>query len=212
MDNALPDAAVGHISNPVRNTDSSRRLTIDATGIVKIARQVPSPNHDQRPAHVAITLIVVHGISLPPGEFGGDAIERFFTNQLNPEAHPYYSDIAALNVSAHFLVRRDGALIQFVACGERAWHAGASTWKGKERCNDYSIGIELEGTDDLPYEPPQYETLARLSRALRRRYPISELVGHSDIAPGRKSDPGPAFDWSRLRRLLGSLDVRTPAG
>jgi AmpD protein len=196
----------------MRKPHSSRRLAIDAAGIVKIARQVPSPNRDQRPANATITLIVVHGISLPPGEFGGNAIERFFTNQLNPSAHPYYADIAALNVSAHFLVRRDGELIQFVACGERAWHAGASTWKGRERCNDYSIGIEVEGTDDLPYEPAQYETLARLTKALCKRYPISELVGHSDIAPGRKSDPGPAFDWSRLRRLLGSLDLLIPAG
>jgi len=158
-----------------------------------------------------ITLIVVHGISLPPGEFGGDAIEQFFTNQLDPEAHPYYTDIAARKVSAHFLVRRDGALTQFVACGERAWHAGLSTWKGKESCNDYSIGIELEGTDDLMYESAQYATLARLSKALCRRYPISDLVGHSDIAPGRKTDPGPTFNWSRLRRLLGSVHLRMPA-
>jgi AmpD protein len=205
-------AKLADAARRVRNTSPSRRLAIDAAGIVTSAHQVPSPNRDQRPADVAITLIVVHGISLPPGEFGGDAIERFFTNQLYPAAHPYYADIAALNVSAHFLVRRDGELIQFVACGERAWHAGASNWKGRERCNDYSIGIELEGTDDLPYEPAQYETLARLTKALCRRYPISELVGHSDIAPGRKSDPGPAFDWSRLRRLLGSLDLLTPGG
>jgi AmpD protein len=194
------------------NSRVSPRLAIDAAGVAASARQILSPNRDQRPAETAITLVVVHGISLPPGEFGGDAIERFFTNRLDPQAHPYYANIAARKVSAHFLVRRDGALVQFVACGERAWHAGASAWEGKDACNDYSIGIELEGTDEVPYTPAQYETLARLSKTLRRRYPISDLVGHSDIAPGRKTDPGPVFDWRRLRRLLGSARLRTPAG
>lgn len=194
------------------NSHLSRRLAIDAAGFAARARQIPSPNRDQRPADTAITLVVVHGISLPPGEFGGDAIEQFFTNQLDPQAHPYYADIAALKVSAHFLVRRDGALVQFASCGERAWHAGASAWGGRESCNDYSIGIELEGTDDVPYAPAQYGTLARLSKALRRRYPITDIVRHSDIAPGRKTDPGPAFDWHQLRRLLGSARLRTPVG
>jgi AmpD protein len=196
----------------VSNSRRSPRLAIDTAGVVASARQVPSANRDQRPAETVITLVVVHGISLPPGEFGGDAIERFFTNQLDPQAHPYYANIAARKVSAHLLVRREGALVQFVACGERAWHAGASAWKGRGACNDYSIGIELEGTDEDPYTPAQYETLARLAKALRRRYPIADLVGHSDIAPGRKTDPGPAFDWYRLRRLLGSARLRTPAG
>jgi AmpD protein len=150
----------------------------------------------------AISLVVVHGISLPPGEFGGDGIARLFTNRLDPQAHPFYVDIARIRVSAHFLVRRDGELVQFVGCLERAWHAGASAWNGRASCNDFSIGIELEGTDDIAYAAAQYTMLARLVRALRRTCPIEDIVGHSDIAPGRKSDPGPAFDWARLHRLL----------
>ncbi len=181
---------------------SRRRLTIDAVGWASPARRVVSPNHDGRPPATAITLLVVHGISLPPGEFGGDGIERLFTNQLDPAAHPYYTGIAALRVSSHFLVRRAGTLLQFVACGERAWHAGVSVWKGRPACNDYSIGVELEGTDEVAYAPAQYAMLARLAKALARRYPIADVVGHSDVAPGRKSDPGPAFDWPRLHRLL----------
>ena len=180
----------------------TRRLTIDAAGRATLARQVPSPNHDDRPAAAAVTLLVVHGISLPPGEFGGDAIEELFTRRLDPAAHPCYAGIAALRVSAHFLIRRDGALLQFVACKDRAWHAGASAWKGHSACNDFSVGVELEGSDDVAYTPAQYAMLARLAKALRRRYPIADVVGHSDIAPGRKTDPGPAFDWPRLHRLL----------
>jgi N-acetyl-anhydromuramoyl-L-alanine amidase len=181
------------------------RLVVDAGGVANLARQVPSPNRDARPAGETITLLVVHGISLPPGEFGGDGIAALFTNRLDPAAHPYYAAIAALRVSAHFLIRRDGALVQFVACGDRAWHAGASRWRGRERCNDFSIGVELEGTDATPYAAAQYAVLARLVKALRRRYPIADVVGHSDVAPGRKSDPGPAFDWARLARLAGPL-------
>jgi len=180
---------------------TGRRLTIDDRGIATLARQVASPNRDARPDGTAITLAVVHGISLPPGEFGGDGIEDLFTNRLDPRGHPYYATIAALRVSAHFLVRRDGTLIQFVPCAERAWHAGASAWKGRQRCNDFSIGIELEGADDIAYTAAQYAMLARLARALSRRYPIADVVGHSDVAPGRKTDPGPAFDWARFRRL-----------
>ena len=178
------------------------RLAIDAGGLANLATQLPSPNCDERPAGCAVALVVVHGISLPPGEFGGDAILRLFTNRLDAAAHPYYATIAELRVSAHFLVRRDGALLQFVPCTRRAWHAGKSSWQGRDRCNDYSVGIELEGADTLPYAAAQYAMLARLVRALRRRYPIEDVVGHSDIAPGRKSDPGPAFDWERLARLL----------
>ena len=177
------------------------RLAIDAAGIANLARQVPTPNRDARPAPCDVSLVVVHGISLPPGQFGGDAIESLFTNGLDADAHPYFASIAGLRVSAHFLVRRDGALIQFVPCGERAWHAGQSTWRGRSRCNDFSIGIELEGCDDIPYAGAQYAMLARLVRALARRYPIEDVVGHSDVAPGRKTDPGPAFDWARFRRL-----------
>ena len=183
---------------------ASRRLVVDADGIVAAARQCPSPNCDSRPPDTPVTLLVVHGISLPPGSFGGDGIERLFTNRLDVAAHPYYATIATLRVSAHFLIRRDGALVQFVSCQRRAWHAGVSEWQGREHCNDFSIGVELEGSDDIAYQSAQYALLVRLVRALRRRYPIADVVGHSDIAPGRKSDPGPAFDWSRLARLIAA--------
>ena len=185
-----------------RARDPRRRLGVDARGYVGAARQVPSPNHDARPPDSRISLIVVHGISLPPGCFDGDGIERLFTNRLDCAAHPYFETIAGLRVSSHFLIRRDGELVQFVACADRAWHAGTSAWRGRERCNDFSIGIELEGTDDCAYDDAKYAMLARLVRALRRRYAIDDVVGHSDIAPGRKTDPGPAFDWPRLTRLL----------
>ena len=152
----------------------------------------------------APSLAVIHGISLPPGRFGGPGVIDLFTNRLDPTAHPYFAGIARLRVSAHFLIRRRGELLQFVACDERAWHAGASEWRGRTGCNDYSIGFELEGTDDRPYTAAQYVRLARLIRLLRRRYPLDDIVGHSDVAPGRKTDPGPAFDWAKLRRLLAA--------
>lgn len=177
------------------------RLAIDEGGCANLARQVRSPNHDPRPANTPVTLVVIHGISLPPGVFGGDSILRLFTNRLDPAAHPFFTTIAHLHVSAHFLVRRDGRLLQFVSCEDRAWHAGLSRFRGRAHCNDFSIGIELEGADDIPYETPQYTVLARLLKALARRYPIQHVAGHSDVAPGRKTDPGPAFDWARLRRL-----------
>lgn len=172
------------------------------------AVQVASPNCDGRPDDTPITLLVVHGISLPPGRFGGDAIARLFTNRLDPHAHPSFTAIADLRVSAHFLIRRDGRLVQFVACTQRAWHAGESSWRNRSRCNDFSIGVELEGTDTRPYTAAQYRALGRLARALMRRYPIADIVGHSDVAPGRKTDPGPAFDWARLARQVGR---RSPA-
>ena len=178
------------------------RFQVDRSGTVRAARQVPSPNCDDRPPGTKISLLVVHNISLPPGRFGGDAIEQFFTNRLDPSAHPYFATIAGQRVSAHFLIRRDGRLIQFVPCERRAWHAGESRWRGRERCNDFSIGVELEGTDDQSYEAAQYAMLVRLIRALRQRYPIVDFAGHSDVAPGRKTDPGSAFDWARFRRLL----------
>jgi AmpD protein len=162
----------------------------------------PSPNFDARPAGLPISLVVLHSISLPPGEFGGDAIEQLFTNRLDWDAHPYYAGIRGLRVSAHFMVRRDGALLQFVSCEQRAWHAGRSVWRGREHCNHYSIGIELEGLEGNAFEPVQYTQLARLMRALAARYPIDEAVGHEDVAPGRKADPGAGFDWSRLRQQL----------
>lgn len=146
---------------------------------------------------------MVHGISLPPGQFGSGDIEALFTNKLDPTAHPYFAEVAHLEVSAHFLIRRTGEVVQFVSADERAWHAGVSSWCGREHCNDFSIGIELEGTDDAPYEDPQYEALAALISLLRNYYPSirsDAIVGHSDIAPGRKTDPGPAFDWQRVRQ------------
>jgi N-acetyl-anhydromuramoyl-L-alanine amidase len=189
-----------------------RDSLFDRRGWLADARRVRSPNADARPEGTEVTLVVVHGISLPPGRFGGDAILRLFTNRLDPGAHPYFRAIAALRVSAHFLIRRDGTLLQFVACGDRAWHAGASRWRGRERCNDFSIGIELEGTDDRAYTARQYARLAVLVRRLAARWPIREVAGHSDVAPGRKSDPGDAFDWTRLARLLGpASEVRVAA-
>jgi AmpD protein len=175
-----------------------------AEGIVGEARQVPSPNADPRPAGTAISLLVLHGISLPPGEFGGDAIECLFTNRLDAEAHPGFAGLRDLRVSAHFLVRRDGELVQFVPATLRAWHAGVSGWRARERCNDWSIGVELEGTDHVPYADSQYVTLAALARALMHAYPLTGCAGHSDIAPGRKSDPGAAFDWRRFFVLLAA--------
>ncbi len=177
-------------------------LTIDSTGIAAGIRYLPSPNCDERPADAAIDLLVIHNISLPPGEFGGPGIIDLFMNRLDPAAHPYYRGIAHLKVSAHFLVRRDGEMIQFVPCAKRAWHAGESAWRGRERCNDYSIGIELEGADDQSFTDCQYEKLACLTRALQTAYPSLDIVGHSDIAPARKTDPGPCFNWSRLRELV----------
>ena len=178
------------------------RFRVDAAGLVAGARFVASPNCDDRPAGTAITLLVVHGISLPPGKFGGDAVIRLFTNTLDCAAHPFYDGLRDARVSAHFLIRRDGETLQFVPCARRAWHAGASSWRGRNRCNDFSIGVELEGADTVPYADSQYGALARLVRVLRRAYPIEDVVGHADVAPGRKSDPGPAFDWPRLHAAL----------
>ncbi|MDX1442519.1 MAG: 1,6-anhydro-N-acetylmuramyl-L-alanine amidase AmpD [Gammaproteobacteria bacterium] len=172
-----------------------------------------SPHHDERPADAAIELIVVHGISLPPGEFGGPGIDQLFRGKLDPGEHPYYAEIAHMEVSSHLLIRRDGSLVQYVPFDRRAWHAGRSEWCGRQRCNDFAIGIELEGTDDLPYTESQYEQLALCTAALITHYEsLAEdaIVGHSDIAPGRKTDPGPAFDWlhfrERLRPLLGDKE------
>ena len=186
----------------VRAPHRPHPLVVDGDGRVRGVRQVPSPNCDDRPEDTPIALVVVHGISLPPGKFGGDGVERLFTNRLDPAAHAYYAAIAHLHVSSHFLVRRGGEIVQFVPCARRAWHAGASSWRGMARCNDFSLGIEVEGTDDRPYADAQYVALARLCRALLRRYPIEDIVGHCDVAPGRKTDPGDAFDWPRLARAL----------
>jgi AmpD protein len=178
-----------------------------ATGLVTGVRQVLSPYFDARPAGVLPELIVVHGISLPPGEFGGPWIDRLFTGGLPPDAHPYFRDIARARVSAHVLIRRDGTIVQYVPFGQRAWHAGQSHYRGRPACNDFSIGIELEGTDATPYTDPQYDRLAALVEALLATYPslsIDHITGHSDIAPGRKTDPGPSFEWERWRSILRS--------
>ena len=165
-------------------------------------RIVDSPNFDDRPPGTEITLVVLHSISLPPGEYGGEAIERFFTNCLDPAAHPYFRDICSLQVSSHFLVRRDGEVVQFVPPDKRAWHAGASSWRGRERCNDFSVGIELEGTDDDAFTAAQYQSLVSVIRKLQQQFPIRDIAAHSEIAPGRKTDPGPRFDWTRLLSSL----------
>jgi len=174
-------------------------MIVDVAGRADTARYLASPNCDDRPPGEAITLLVIHNISLPPGQFGGDGIERLFTNALDYSAHPYYATLAGLRLSAHFLIRRSGELLQFVPCAKRAWHAGASAWAGRSRCNDFSIGIELEGADDVPYAEPQYRVLAELTRVLQSAYPIADIAGHCDIAPQRKTDPGPSFDWHRYR-------------
>lgn len=178
-----------------------------ATGWLEGVRRLQSPNCDERPSGCEPDLIVIHGISLPPGEFGGAGIDELFTNTLDPDAHPYYRDICRLRVSSHALVSRPGEITQYVSFASRAWHAGESNYCGREACNDFSIGIELEGTDHCAYEAVQYERLAQLVKALRRTYPSlqrAEIVGHSDIAPGRKTDPGPHFDWAELEALLAS--------
>ena len=171
---------------------------VDGDGWVSGVQRIESPNFDDRPAGEIVSLVVVHAISLPPSQFGSEDIARLFTNTLDPEVHPYFSSVFKLRVSAHFLIRRDGALIQFVSCRQRAWHAGESFWNGRERCNDFSIGIELEGSDDVPFEEAQYKRLVELIKQLCDVYPIDAVVGHSDISPVRKTDPGPFFDWQRL--------------
>ncbi len=178
-----------------------------ATGLLDVARQCPSPNRDARPDASDIALVVIHGISLPPGEFGGGAIDRLFTNTLDASEHPYFAQIAHLRVSAHLLIRRDGETVQYVPFHERAWHAGRSCWQGREECNDFAIGIELEGADDVPYSDSQYRCLAEVVGALCTAYPgimTTGLAGHCDVSPGRKTDPGPAFEWDRLAALLPS--------
>lgn len=184
---------------------AKRGAAVDAAGFVSGARAIPSVNFDDRPDSATVDLLVIHNISLPPGEFGGAGVEALFTNSLNPAEHPYYQTIQDVKVSAHFFVRRDGELIQFVSCLKRAWHAGLSNWRGRERCNDFSIGIELEGTDELPFENAQYDTLGKLIPSLVSAYPIQEIVGHSDISPGRKTDPGRCFDWLRCRSYLSFI-------
>lgn len=189
---------------------------IDKAGFAKNAQFIASPNFDARPVSSVdssteaspqseLSLIVIHNISLPPNQYGGNGIVELFTNQLNPDEHPYYADIYTRKVSSHFLIRRDGTLIQFVSCLSRAWHAGVSNWQGRERCNDFSVGIELEGSDFDAFEAAQYQTLKMLIASLISAYPIQAIVGHSDIAPGRKTDPGPYFDWAQLDTMINGL-------
>jgi N-acetyl-anhydromuramoyl-L-alanine amidase len=177
---------------------------VDGEGFVSSVRLIPSPNFDDRPQGTTPELIVIHNISLPPGEFGGPGVESLFCNALNPDEHPYYQTIRELKVSSHFFIRRDGELIQFVSCLKRAWHAGLSTWRGRERCNDFSIGIELEGTDDLPFADTQYGALDKLIPTIISAYPILDIVGHSDISPGRKTDPGSSFEWTRITKYYSN--------
>jgi len=185
-------------------------ISIDVeSGWIAEARLVRSPNFDERPVNCLPRLIVVHGISLPPGEFGGPWIDHLFCNTLDSSAHPYFREIEGMKVSSHVLIRRDGELVQYVSLHNRAWHAGDSCYRGQNGCNDFSIGIELEGVDDVPYASAQYEMLGNVILAIRKAIPAcakSSVVGHSDIAPGRKTDPGASFDWRHLKKLLGELD------
>lgn len=208
-------AAAG-ASTRKRGAARLRRLGLaPGNGLLHGARQLPSPNCDDRPAGVTPDLIVIHGISLPPGLFGGPHIDHLFTNALDPTGHDYFRDLAGLKVSSHLLIRRTGEVVQYVPLHRRAWHAGKSSYRGRQQCNDFSVGIELEGTDDQPYSSAQYRRLASVIRVLRRGVPslaAAPIVGHSDVAPGRKTDPGPAFDWQRLHRLLAPGARRRPVG
>ncbi len=177
-------------------------MKLNSQGWFSGVRRVVSPNFDSRPQHPPVCLLIIHGISLPPGEFGGNGVEQLFTNTLNTEEHPYYGQLRGVHVSAHFFIRRKGEIVQFVSCFKRAWHAGLSLWQGRSRCNDFSIGIEMEGSDFEPYEDSQYRSLSYLTRRLQRNYRFIGIVGHSDVAPDRKTDPGPYFDWPRYLKSL----------
>ena len=181
-------------------------------GWYRFARRLESPNFGPRPAAAQIDLIVLHSISLPPGVYGGHQVQELFTNRLDWEADPYFDRIRGIEVSSHFYVRRDGELWQFVSCDERAWHAGASHWRGRDNCNDDSIGIELEGLEGQPFEEAQYETLASLCPVLAQHYPVAFIAGHEHIAPGRKQDPGSGFDWRALQGALAWPDAMFPWG
>jgi AmpD protein len=190
--------------------DRAQEDKIDARGRLGIARWLGSPHADERPDGVAPDLLVIHNISLPPGQFGGPWIEQLFQNRLETDAHPYFAALAGLRVSAHLLIRRDGEILQFVELHRRAWHAGRSVFQGRPECNDYSIGIELEGVDDRAFTDIQYERLVLASALIRQRYPAitpNRITGHQDIAPGRKTDPGPAFDWQRYRSQLARYET-----
>jgi AmpD protein len=188
----------------------TRRDAFDCDGWLGGARRLPSPNQDERPQGTVIDLLVIHYISLPAGRFSGPAIEQLFLNRLDPSSHPSFASLEGLRVSAHFLIRRRGELLQFVSGQARAWHAGQSQFMGRDRCNDFSIGIELEGNALRPFTDAQYRVLARLTRALVDRWPLRHVAGHSDIAPGRKDDPGPLFDWARFATMTQSCGLERP--
>jgi AmpD protein len=195
-------------SGPMSDEDSG----LWQSGWYRFARPLRSPNFGPRPPGAQVDLIVLHSISLPPGRYGGDEVQQLFTNRLDWDTHPYFDSIRGLEVSAHFYVRRNGELWQFVSCDDRAWHAGASSWRGRANCNDDSIGIELEGLEGESFEPAQYETLASLCPAIAQRHAIAWIAGHEHIAPGRKADPGGGFDWCLLREQLGWDPAMFPAG
>lgn len=199
----MPDKIPAAIPEAIPAVVPAPEFVPDAEGWVAAARRVPSPNFDARPPGLPLDVVVIHNISLPPGQFGTGDIEAFFQNRLDAARHPFFETIRDVRVSAHFLIARDGELVQFVACTQRAWHAGQSEYCGRQRCNDFSIGIEIEGADDQPFTPAQYHTAARLVSGLRAAYAIEGVAGHSDIAPGRKTDPGPHFDWRRFATLAG---------
>lgn len=191
-------------------TPKGSELWVD--GWYQFAGQVHSPNFGPRPADAQIDLIVLHSISLPPGQYGGDEVQQLFTNQLDWDAHPYFKSIQGMRVSSHFYIRRNGDLLQFVSCSDRAWHAGASCYRGRSNCNDDSIGIELEGVEGSIFEDRQYETLAALCAAIQQRYPVAHIAGHEHVAPGRKNDPGTGFDWSLLQKTVGLASQYFPDG
>jgi len=195
------------LEDKLNKVQELNKFAIDkVTGLISSARHCPSPNYDSRSSIDDMSLIVIHNISLPPNEFGGDGIDQLFTNKIDKNEHPFYEEIYQLRVSSHLLIRRDGEVVQYVPFHKRAWHAGVSQWQGKSRCNDFSIGIELEGTDTIAYRAEQYLVLSEVICALQQVYPIEDqaIVGHCDIAPGRKTDPGEMFNWQALRRLLAS--------
>jgi AmpD protein len=177
-------------------------LKLNSQGWFSGVRKVPSPNFDARPSRMPISLLIIHSISLPPNEFGGNGVSQLFTNTLNPDEHPYYEQLRGVKVSSHFFIRRNGEIVQYVSCLYRAWHAGLSRWQGRTRCNDFSLGIEMEGSDFVPYTDAQYLSLSYLTRRLQRAYRFSDITGHSDVAPQRKTDPGPYFEWARYLKSL----------
>ena len=200
------------IPNPTEAAAAATGAGPLACGWLPGARACPSPNFGPRPEGLPVDLLVIHSISQPPGRYGGPEVEQLFTNRLDFDAHPYFQQIRGLQVSAHFFIRRDGELLQFVDLGSRAWHAGASSWRGRDNCNDHSVGIELEGLEGERFEPAQYNTLVRLCKTLAAQLPIAHIAGHEHIAPGRKQDPGPGFDWPALQAALGWPAACFPPG